>query len=127
MDFITMSAANPQLAEQLGQLGTIPGRISDQQALLAQGLRARQEEAPSGMYTRGGYTAASPLQHIATLGRQFKGGRQAQQAQQDITGLRDQQAKGREAYMRALIEQLRRRSSEAMPGYADPNSGPRMA
>jgi len=121
---------DPSQVEQLGKLGTIPGRISDEQATLERARALRDQRSPQGSYVRGGYVAASPLQHIAQLGGQFKGGRAAQESQGKISGMRDEQAAARAAYMKSLIEQLRGGGgggSGGAPGYADPYSGPRMA
>lgn len=125
-----MKFLTPEMAEKLGQLGTIPGQISDQQATLSRANALRDMRGPQGTYTRGGYTAANPLEHLAYVGRQFKGGRAAQEAQGNISGMREQQGQTRGEYMKALIEQLRRQQGSSpggAPGYADPYSGPRMA
>lgn len=93
---------------QISALGSIPDRQQQMQQQLAQGLQQRGAPSPDGskLHTMFGdaYTAASPLEHLATALSRVQGARQAQGAQQGLQDSFSQQDAGRGAYARMALQ-----------------------
>jgi hypothetical protein len=91
----------------LAKLGVIPDQQAalDHRMALAQGLM--NTPTPEGTKAGGTFVAANPLQFLSSALRQGIGGYQNHQLMGQKDDLTNQQAGGREAYIRALVNQLR--------------------
>ena len=72
-DPIMTQGMTPELIQQLMQLGIIPEQLEQTQADILRGGDDQRHEGPQGRTTRGIYTAASPLEHIVSGMRRYKG------------------------------------------------------
>lgn len=117
---------DPDVLNYLLQQGGLNAQAgdADRKMMMAQQLRG-MTAAPQGRQSGGIYTAANPLEHVASAVGQGLAGRQQMQAQQSMTDIGQQ----RQQMMEALARKLQTGAPAAPPAPSalaqtyDPSSG----
>ena len=98
-----LSQLTPEQIQELAAMGA----LEDEQGMLGEQMemanQLRNAEGPQGRETRGGYTAANPLEHLASGMQRVKAAKDLEQykaRQQEIMG---QQTGGREQFMQMIL------------------------